>query len=80
MKADTKLKIKISGHTDNIGNKSYNITLSRSRAKSVADYLIAKGIPAATITFEGYGSALPVAGNTTEQGRAANRRVEIVFE
>lgn len=80
MQTDKTLTAKIVGHTDNIGNKSFNITLSRNRAKSVADYLIAKGIPASRIRTEGYGSALPVAGNDTDAGRALNRRVEVLFE
>ncbi len=80
MKANTALKVNIAGHTDNIGNKSYNINLSGNRAKSVAEYLISKGIPSASITSEGFGSGVPVAGNDTEEGRAANRRVELVFK
>lgn len=80
MKADPTLKVKVSGHTDNIGNKSYNIDLSKNRAKSVGQYLISKGIPTASITHTGYGSSLPVAGNDTEQGRSSNRRVELEFE
>jgi outer membrane protein OmpA-like peptidoglycan-associated protein len=80
MKADPSLKVKIAGHTDNIGNKSFNINLSKNRAKAVSDYLFSKGIAAASITTEGFGSAVPVAGNDTDAGRALNRRVEIMFQ
>lgn len=72
---DTKLKI--IGHTDNIGGKSYNDNLSLNRAKSVAFYLSAGGIDRNSIIEQGKGFSQPVADNTTEQGRAKNRRVEI---
>lgn len=72
---DTKLKI--IGHTDNIGGKSYNDNLSLNRAKSVASYLSAGGIDRNSIIEQGKGLSQPVADNTTEQGRAKNRRVEI---
>lgn len=72
---DTKLKIM--GHTDNIGGKSYNDNLSLNRAKSVASYLSAGGIDRNSIIEQGKGFSQPVADNTTEQGRAKNRRVEI---
>lgn len=72
---DTKLKI--IGHTDNIGGKSYNDNLSLNRAKSVASYLSAGGIDRNSIIEQGKGFSQPVADNTTEQGRAKNRRVEI---
>jgi outer membrane protein OmpA-like peptidoglycan-associated protein len=80
MKADALLKAGIAGHTDNIGNKSANIVLSRNRAKSVVDYMVSKGIAANRLSTTGYGSSVPVAGNDTEGGRALNRRVEIMFE
>ena len=72
---DTQLKI--IGHTDNIGGKSYNDNLSLNRAKSVASYLSAGGIDRNSIIEQGKGFSQPVADNTTEQGRAKNRRVEI---
>ena len=72
---DTKLKI--IGHTDNIGGKSYNDNLSLNRAKSVASYLSAGGIDRNSIIEQGKGFSQPGADNTTEQGRAKNRRVEI---
>lgn len=70
-------KLKIIGHTDNIGGKSYNDNLSLNRAKSVASYLSAGGIDRNNIIEQGKGFSQPVADNMTEQGRAKNRRVEI---
>lgn len=74
---DTKLKI--IGHTDNIGGKSYNDNLSLNRAKSVASYLSAGGIDRNSIIEQGKGFSQPVADNTTEQGRAKNRSVELQY-
>ena len=71
-----KLKIEISGHTDNQGAKTYNQTLSQNRAKSVYDYLISKGIPASRLSYKGYGDTIPIADNNTEEGRRLNRRTE----
>lgn len=70
------LKIEISGHTDNKGAKAYNQTLSQNRAKAVYDYLIANGISSNRLTYKGYGDTQPIADNTTEEGRAKNRRTE----
>lgn len=80
MKANPSLKAKITGHTDNIGNKSFNINLSQNRAMAVAAYLKSKGIDANALITEGFGSGQPVAGNDSDAGRALNRRVEITFE
>ncbi len=71
------VRIEVSGHTDNVGSASLNKRLSRSRAQSVKSYLESQGIDAGRIEFEGYGFDRPIAPNETEQGRAANRRVEI---
>ncbi len=70
------LKIEISGHTDNVGKDDYNLTLSKNRAKAVVDYLVSKGIVAERLTFQGYGKTKPISENTTEEGRANNRRTE----
>lgn len=70
------LKIKVLGHTDNVGSDASNQLLSKNRAKSVSDYLIANGIEANRMQSEGYGSSQPVADNSTEEGRAKNRRTE----
>lgn len=69
----------ITGHTDNTGREHYNQWLSERRAASVADHLISQGIQAPQLTTAGKGSAVPVADNATESGRAMNRRVEIII-
>jgi len=76
LKLFTVEKIEISGHTDNVGIESKNKLLSEDRAKAVADYLILQGIAKERITFAGYGSTKPIADNTTDEGKAINRRVE----
>jgi outer membrane protein OmpA-like peptidoglycan-associated protein len=68
--------LSISGHTDNVGDDKMNQDLSERRAKTCFDYLVAKGVPAAKLSFAGYGETKPVAPNTTKAGRDANRRVE----
>jgi outer membrane protein OmpA-like peptidoglycan-associated protein len=72
-------EVTISGHTDNTGTESHNLRLSDHRAESVARYLADKGIDIARITFNGYGSARPVASNDTTEGRGKNRRVEVII-
>jgi outer membrane protein OmpA-like peptidoglycan-associated protein len=71
------LKIEVSGHTDNVGSRDYNLKLSTRRAQAVTDYLISKGIASGRIKSVGYGFDKPVATNTTEEGRKLNRRSEI---
>lgn len=73
-------KIDVVGHTDSSGPAAYNQQLSEKRAAAVKDYLVAKGIPADLIRSEGKGATQPVAENNTIEGRAANRRVEIIVE
>jgi outer membrane protein OmpA-like peptidoglycan-associated protein len=69
--------IDIYGHTDSSGTDAYNMTLSRNRAQSVANYLSTRGVASARIATQGFGESQPIASNETEEGRAANRRVEI---
>jgi outer membrane protein OmpA-like peptidoglycan-associated protein len=71
-----KVKIEVSGHTDNVGDDKMNQTLSLNRAKSVYDYLMNNGIAAERLTYKGYGETQPVESNDTDKGRAANRRTE----
>jgi len=71
-----KLKIEISGHTDNVGDDKYNQVLSENRAKAVYDYLLSKGIAKERLTYKGYGETKPIETNDTEAGRAINRRTE----
>lgn len=69
--------IDIYGHTDSTGGDAINIPLSRNRAQSVANYLGQRGVNPARMATQGFGSSQPVAENTTEAGKQANRRVEI---
>ncbi len=69
--------IDVMGHTDSTGSDAYNLNLSRQRAESVTNYLVSRGVARARIESIGYGEQYPVADNSTEAGRAQNRRVEI---
>ena len=71
-----RLKIEISGHTDNVGKEAYNQELSENRAKSICNYLM-QNINQDRLSFKGYGSTVPVATNDTEEGRSLNRRCEM---
>jgi len=77
LKDNPNLKIEVQGYTDNVGKVEANQTLSQARAASVKDYFTSKGIAASRLTAIGYGSANPVADNTTPAGRAENRRIEL---
>ncbi|MBO7431972.1 MAG: OmpA family protein [Elusimicrobia bacterium] len=79
LKETPNVSVKIEGHTDNIGTKEYNQKLSERRAKSVANYLINKGVDSSKITTEGFGFSKPIASNKTAEGRAKNRRTEMKF-
>jgi outer membrane protein OmpA-like peptidoglycan-associated protein len=71
-----ELRLQIDGHTDDVGADDANMTLSAARARSVREYLIAKGIDESRLLSKGYGETAPIADNTTNTGRAANRRIE----
>ena len=71
-----KMKIEISGHTDNKGSAEYNLRLSEKRAQAVVNYLISKGIDEKRLQYKGYGKSHPISSNNTDTGRAKNRRVE----
>jgi OmpA-OmpF porin, OOP family len=77
MKIKKTMVIEIAGHTDDVGDSAYNKTLSQSRAESVRNYLIKKGISAERLVAKGYGEDQPIAGNNDEESRAKNRRTEI---
>ncbi|EOR93750.1 OmpA family protein [Arcticibacter svalbardensis MN12-7] len=79
MQNNPETNIMVIGHTDNVGSDSYNNSLSERRAQSVKSLAISNGISASRITISGKGKAEPIADNTTETGRAQNRRVEIVI-
>jgi outer membrane protein OmpA-like peptidoglycan-associated protein len=71
-------KMKIEGHTDSTGTKAGNQVLSQQRAGAVVDWLVGKGIARTRLVAAGLGDSRPVADNSTDQGRARNRRVELV--
>lgn len=78
LKANPTLKIEFSGHTDNSGDKVFNKTLSTNRAKAIYDYVIEKGaLPAANLSYKGYGDTKPKAPNDTPENKAKNRRTEL---
>lgn len=76
--ANADWKLRIEGHTDNVGDKAANLKLSNGRAAAVAAWLASKGIDATRLTTAGLGDTQPVAENTSEDGRARNRRVALV--
>lgn len=81
LKQQPTLKLHVVGHTDNVGSLSANLDLSRLRAKAVAAALVENyGIAAGRLTSNGVANLAPVASNTSEQGRAKNRRVELVLQ
>ncbi len=71
--------VDVNGHTDSIGSYSYNQVLSERRADQVADYLASRDVNDARLHVEGFGKTKPIASNATVEGRAANRRVEIIL-
>ena len=75
-------KLKLSGHTDNVGDGDANMILSKKRAESVKNFLSAKGIDEGQILTEFFGESKPIASNDTSAGRQKNRRVEfkIIFD
>lgn len=74
-----KTIIEIAGHTDNVGGAAYNMQLSQRRADTVSRYLAGRGVAASRLMTAGGGEDHPIASNATEQGRAANRRVEVTL-
>jgi OOP family OmpA-OmpF porin len=79
LQQDQTLKLYLVGHTDNVGELEYNLTLSQERAEAVVNALVSEhGIDAGRLKSHGVGPLVPVATNETEEGRARNRRVELV--
>ena len=78
LKAAADLKVEVAGHTDNVGTPEANLKLSQDRAQAVMTALTERGIKADRLTAKGYGQTAPVADNRSEDGRAKNRRVELV--
>jgi len=77
MKLKKKMKIEISGHTDNVGDEAANQKLSEGRAEAVRAYLLKKGIAADRVIAKGYGDTQPIADNSTPEGKQKNRRTEV---
>ncbi|HEX6225319.1 MAG TPA: OmpA family protein, partial [Chryseolinea sp.] len=73
------LQITLVGHTDNIGSEKFNLKLSRYRAQTIKDYLVGKGVDTSRISTDGKGMSEPLNDNSTEEERAANRRVELTI-
>lgn len=73
-----EISVEIAGHTDNVGKKASNIKLSQKRAEAVRDWFISKGIDKTRLTAKGYGPDKPIADNSTDEGKAKNRRIEFV--
>jgi OmpA-OmpF porin, OOP family len=80
LNADENLRAYVVGHTDNKGELEYNVKLSSARAKAVVGALVKAGIDPARLLAKGVGSLAPLAANVTEEGRAKNRRVELVAQ
>jgi outer membrane protein OmpA-like peptidoglycan-associated protein len=74
------MQISIYGYTDDLGDEQYNQALSQRRARSVAGYLLAGGVAAGRIVIIGYGELRPLADNASAEGRARNRRIELLLE
>jgi outer membrane protein OmpA-like peptidoglycan-associated protein len=75
-----KTAIVVQGHTDSTGSEQHNEQLSQRRAQGVANYLIGRGVDAGRLVALGYGESMPVADNATAEGRARNRRVEVLLK
>jgi OOP family OmpA-OmpF porin len=78
IEAGGNIMIEVAGHTDTTGTAESNLRLSEERAKAVMAALVQRGIKAEQLTAKGYGQTVPIADNRTEEGRAKNRRVELV--
>ncbi|MCF8302131.1 MAG: OmpA family protein [Bacteroidales bacterium] len=79
MKKNNRLHVRIAGHTDSIGSQAYNRELSMKRAQAVFNYLKDQSISKERLSYKGYGESRPIATNSTEAGRARNRRTEFVI-
>lgn len=79
LKENPGINVEIAGHTDNVGNATYNQELSEKRARAVYDYLVAAGIPTGRLKAKGYGQSKPLVPNDSEQNRQQNRRIEFLI-
>jgi len=78
LKTHDRVVVEVAGHTDSVGSDAYNQGLSERRANAVKDYLTSQGVTATRLSAKGYGESQPVASNDTKEGRAENRRVELI--
>lgn len=79
LKKNSYVRIRIEGHTDNIGDEKDNLELSSNRAKTVFNYLLENNIIKKRLFYQGFGESSPISDNTTEEGRARNRRTSFVI-
>lgn len=79
LKANPWVNVRLSGHTDLVGSDEYNLTLSRNRTKSIADFFVAKGIEQGRVVSYGFGKSRPLSLEKTDEAQRINRRVEIRF-
>lgn len=79
LESHPEIHVELAGHTDNVGSDAYNLELSSARAEVVRQALIIKGIAESRLTAKGYGSTKPIYPNDTDQGRAMNRRTEMII-
>ncbi|HYK46545.1 MAG TPA: OmpA family protein [Parafilimonas sp.] len=79
MNDNPSIHIQIKGHTDNTGTEADNLKLSDNRAKAVVDFLVSKGVDAKRLSWKGFGETQPLTSNSTEEGKAINRRTEFVI-
>jgi peptidoglycan-associated lipoprotein len=80
LRANPDLKLSIEGHCDSVGTPEYNLALGERRANAARDYLVSRGIDASRFTTVSYGKERPIADNSTEEGRAQNRRAALVVK
>ena len=80
LQCDSELIFELGGHTDNQGERTFNVWLSQERAQAVADYMTERGFEARRLFAVGHGPDIPAASNATQSGRAANRRIEFVVK
>jgi OmpA-OmpF porin, OOP family len=78
LKGNPELRLELDGHTDGLGTKEHNRILSAARARTVKNILVSRGVRADRLVTAGFGVTVPVANNSTEDGRFKNRRVELV--
>ena len=80
MEKHPSIRVRIEGHTDSVGSDAYNMKLGQRRADSAESYLVSHGISASRLSTVSYGESKPIASNDTAEGRAQNRRVDLVVE